>query len=250
MFKRERSAQENSIVDVYFPDKGNTLSYFNDSFDLHKGDVVYVEGKMEGLKGCVQRLSYSFKIKLSDYKRVISVADTNVRGELYFAGSHFVSFDPEVIPYSKVLSWFKAPPDEYEVYVTGEDGGSFELEDLTGMGVGLSIGERGEQYYLEDRVVFLCLDGSRGRAIVKGTKAYELEFCYRSGEISGLVCDCPCTYTCKHAVAAMMQLRETLELIEKNYQDAFEHTGYFAAVTKAALFRHVINGKEEGSIRL
>ena len=77
-----------------------TLSYYNDLFDLKVGDIVFVEGKLEGLCGRVVDVTYNFKIKLSDYKRVISVADTEVRGEFFFAGSHFITFDPTVLPYA------------------------------------------------------------------------------------------------------------------------------------------------------
>ena len=55
-----------------------TLSYYNDLFDLHRGDLVFVVGKLEGLRGIVVDVSYNFKIKLSDYKRVIAVADTTL----------------------------------------------------------------------------------------------------------------------------------------------------------------------------
>ena len=48
----------------------------------------------------------------------------------------------------------------------------------------------------------------------------------------------------------MLQLRETLELIDKHYADKYEQTGYFAAITKAALFSFVIDGKETGRITL
>lgn len=78
-----------------------TLSYYNDAFDLHRGDIVYVDGKLEGLRGQVVDVTYSFKIKLSDYKRVISVADATVKGEFHFAGSHFVTFDQGVLPYGR-----------------------------------------------------------------------------------------------------------------------------------------------------
>ena len=67
-----------SVVDVFFPDRHLTCSYYNDMFDLKRGDIVYVDGKVEGLRGRVVNVSYTFKIKLSDYKRVIGVADTDV----------------------------------------------------------------------------------------------------------------------------------------------------------------------------
>ena len=46
----------------------------------------------------------------------------------------------------------------------------------------------------------------------------------------------------------MMQLRETLELIEKHYADL--HHGYFAAVVKGDLFRFAIDSREIGSFML
>ena len=70
-----------SVVRVHFPARNMNLSYYNDAFDLKCGDIVFVEGKLEGLRGRVVDVAYNFKIKLSDYKKVISVADTNVRGE-------------------------------------------------------------------------------------------------------------------------------------------------------------------------
>ena len=105
-------APRKSVVCVYFPSRNMKLSYYNDSFDLKRGDLVFVEGKLEGLRGRVVDVTYNFKIKLSDYKRVISVADTNVRGEFFFAGSHFVTFDRSTLPYDKVVTWFKAPEKE------------------------------------------------------------------------------------------------------------------------------------------
>lgn len=47
-------------------------AYYNDSFDLKVGDFVYVEGKLEGYRGQVTEVNYSFKIKPSDYKKVIA----------------------------------------------------------------------------------------------------------------------------------------------------------------------------------
>ncbi len=57
-----------------------TLAYYNDRFDLHCGDLVYVDGKLEGKRGRVVDVNYNFRINLADYKRVIGVADTNVSG--------------------------------------------------------------------------------------------------------------------------------------------------------------------------
>lgn len=239
-----------SVVQVRFPGKGAPLAYYNDSFDLHPGDRVFVEGKMEGIQGRVMDVSYHFKIKLSEYKRVIAVADTEVTGELFMAGSHFVAFDPAVLPYEKVLSWFKAPAAEEAEYVTGTEGETFSLDDLSGMKITAEVAQRGHDYYLDNRVRYLCISGTHGRAIVEGSRIYEVEFRYREGQISGLICDCPCTYSCKHEFAVMLQLRETLELIRKHYPGMLEESGYFGAVYKPTLYLYAIDGKEKGRLVL
>ena len=74
----------------------------------------------------------------------------------------------------------------------------------------------------------------------------EVEFAFADGEISRLVCSCFCGYNCKHALAAMLQLKETLTIIEKQYAAEYEQTGYFAAVHKGTLFQFAIDGKDTG----
>ena len=72
-----------------------SLAYYNDQFDLKPCDRVYVDGKLEGQLGIVTAVNYNFKIKLSEYKRVIALVKTDVHGKFYMAGSHFVTFDPQ-----------------------------------------------------------------------------------------------------------------------------------------------------------
>ena len=92
------SSPRRSVVQVYFPDQNTTLTYYNDQFDLRCGDLVYVEGKLEGVCGRITDVNYNFKIKVSDYKRVISVVNTSVNGQFFMAGSHFVTFDRKALP--------------------------------------------------------------------------------------------------------------------------------------------------------
>ena len=176
MQKEFKANAKKSVVDVYFPDRHLTCSYYNDMFDLKRGDIVYVDGKLEGLRGRVTNVNYTFKIKLSDYKRVIGVADTDVIGEFHLAGSHFITTDGGALPFEQIITWFKAP------------------------------------YFMENRVAYIELDHGKGRAIVTGTKPYEVEFNFANGDISGLVCNCYCTGACKHEFAVMLQLKETLDL--------------------------------------
>ena len=65
--------------------------------------MVFVDGKLEGLIGVVEEVSLSFKIRISDYKRVIGKADTSVCGELFFGENTFIAFDRSIIPYEKLF---------------------------------------------------------------------------------------------------------------------------------------------------
>lgn len=104
MAPQQTIAPRKSVVGVHFPDRGMTLAYYNDQFDLRRGDIVLVDGKLEGLRGRVVDVNYNFKINISEYKRVISVANTEVHGQFHTVGSHFVTFNPTVLPESKVAS--------------------------------------------------------------------------------------------------------------------------------------------------
>ena len=59
-------APRKSVVQVYFAERNMKLAYYNDQFDLKCGDLVYVDGKLEGMLGRVTEVSYNFKIKVSD----------------------------------------------------------------------------------------------------------------------------------------------------------------------------------------
>jgi hypothetical protein len=245
---QEPTVPVKSLVQVYFPERNQTLTYFNDQFDLKRGNFVFVDGKLEGIRGIVREVNKNFKIKVADYKKVISVADTDVSGQMHMAGSHFVSFDSSVLPYEKIRTWYLPPIKEEDVYETGNDDTAFALDKLGDMQVSQVIWERGREYYMDNHVRYICVDTGHGRAIVEGEYAYEVEFDFSNGMISNLVCSCPCGYNCKHEVAAMMQLKETLELIEKHYPDL--HNGYFAAIVKSDLFRFAIDNREKGTFTL
>lgn len=77
----KQAAPRRSVVQVYFPARHRTLAYYNDRFDLRQGDLVFVDGKLEGKQGRVEEASYNFGIRLSDYQRVIAVAE---RGHDYY----------------------------------------------------------------------------------------------------------------------------------------------------------------------
>ncbi|MBQ9988403.1 MAG: hypothetical protein IJP30_01510 [Clostridia bacterium] len=236
-----------SLVRVSFLLENAELNYYNDQFDLHEGDIVYVEGKYAGTPGRVTKVFYSFKIRRSEYKRVIFVADTEVHGRFYMAGSHFVTLDPHALPIEKVITWFRPPIEEDETYITVTDDRTIDLLTLEGLVVSPKVLERGVSYYKENLVKYLCIDGNTGTAIVEGSNPYEVEFVYENGTVKQLVCNCLCIETCKHEVAALMQLRETLAWLNK--QNLTE-TDYFATVFEPLLIEKCLAGKREGMIEL
>lgn len=240
-----------SVVQVYFDDRDMTLAYYNDMFDLKRGDIVYVDGKLEGLRGRVVSVNYNFKIKVSDYQKVIAVADTAIKGELYMAGSHFISFDCDVIPREKIARWFLAPVKAEDEYASGNDGTAFSLHHLQDMNLRSVTAERGQQYYQGNKVRYLCVDNEKGYAIVEGGKAYEVEFEYDACEdiITKLTCSCYCDSHCKHEFAVMLQLQDIMRRINEHYNEEYDRNRYFAALGNEVMYCYVL-GKESGSIRL
>ena len=240
-----------SLVQVKFSSKNIPLTYYNDKFNLKKGDLVYVEGKLEGKIGTVVEVEYNFKIKLSEYKRVIAVVDTEVHGQLFMAGSHFVTFNPTTLPKEQIATWFKTPDATEEEYVTNfGDDTSFSLSNLQEFQISHEIADRGFDYYCEGRVRYLKIEGTKGYAIVEGTESYEVEFTYDDGQISHIICGCPCGYHCKHEFATLLQLREIFDHIEKHYFKQYDESKYFSAINKVALFKFAVDNRENGSITI
>ena len=61
-----------SLVQVKFPSMSKPLTYYNGSFDLKVGDIVYVDGKLEGQRGTVVDIEYNFKIKIHQFQTVVA----------------------------------------------------------------------------------------------------------------------------------------------------------------------------------
>lgn len=55
---KQPAAPRKSLVEVFFSGRNMTLTYYNNQFDLHSGDMVYVDGKLEGLLGRVVEVTY------------------------------------------------------------------------------------------------------------------------------------------------------------------------------------------------
>ena len=79
---------------------------------------------------------------------------------------------------------------------------------------------------------------------------WEKTLAYYNDLISKLVCDCFCSYPCKHEFAAMLHLRETLDFVQKQYAKEYAQTGCFTAICKETLFAFAVDGKQCGSFTL
>ncbi len=228
-----------SIVQVYFQSRDRSWPYYNDQFDLKLGDSVYVDGKLEGKLGKVININYSFRIKLSDYKKVIAQVDTGVEGEFHFVGAHAVTFDKNAINYSKIINWFKAPENE-EDYVSGDDDScSFPLDDLSSVNFSQSAVSAGHEYFIGNSVIYVEINGSHGHALVDGNDLHEVEFDYSDGEISNMKCSCYCIGACKHQFAVILQLREIVDYINENHYN--QYNDYFAAMSKVRLVQNALD---------
>ncbi len=255
------SEPRRSLVSIYFPQRSMNLTYYNDKFDLHVGDLVYVDGKLEGMRGRVTEVNYTFKIKLSDYKRVIALVDTEVHGKFLSVGSYFVTFDPGALAKDKVRLWYLSPDSADAEYVSSSDENSYfflnSLDDndtfpvLKKLGISRAAADRGYDYYIEDRVRYICLEHGRGYAIVQGSKPYEVEFSYDCNwNISALTCSCYCNGGCKHEFAAMLQLCRTLRDLASELPCKDELLEHFAAIVNTDLFDNSIVGKDSSHFTL
>ncbi len=99
-----------SVVNVLFED-GRTFPYYNDTFDLKKGDVVYVDGKLAGKRGTVTDVTTKFKVDLEYYKRVLSKLDFDFHGEFLKMDHLMVSFSENALPFGQAKGCF-FPPKE------------------------------------------------------------------------------------------------------------------------------------------
>ncbi|MGN1443091.1 MAG: SWIM zinc finger domain-containing protein [Acutalibacteraceae bacterium] len=239
-----------SVVNVFFSSRNLVLPYYNDQFDLQKGDYVYVSGKLSGQLGMVTEVTYCFKIRLSDYERVIAVADTKIKGEFYGVGSDFITFDSSALPYKKVLSWLKPPALFPEEYVQGSETRSFCLDDLSSMKADGRTVERARDCLADGKIKYVSVCGKHGRAIAVGREVYEIELKIDNGMISDLFCSCYHTDYCCHSVAAVFRLREILDIIENDYRTEYEKNGCFCVVDKNLFLRFSVGYKEKNKIVL
>ena len=219
-----------SLVQVRFSGYA-PLTYYNEKFDLHEGDLVYVSGRLKGRIGTVETVSTKFRIRKSDYEKVLHQLDMSIHGTYVPGGKDYmISTDSDAVSPEQFRSWVEEPPspDRKTWYIDSETGirtGYLETDQddeiITGEGYELSLHslesaedltdkilERAKAYRKENRVKYLSLQNGAGVSWVRGGDWYELQFNLSGDEITDLYCSCPYPGLCKHAIASLMVLRE------------------------------------------
>jgi len=101
------NAPVKSLARIRFPEKGCSYTYYNDRFDLRKGDLVFVSGKLAGVPGFVEAVNYKFKIDLADYELVIACPEIRISGSYTPVLDKMVSCDPHAVRPDTFRSWVR-----------------------------------------------------------------------------------------------------------------------------------------------
>ncbi len=223
------NAPVKSLARIRFPEKGGSYTYYNDRFDLRKGDLVFVSGKLAGVPGFVEAVNYKFKIDLADYELVIACPEIRISGSYIPVLDKMVSCDPHAVRPDTFRSWVRPPlPDGEEPpeFVTGE-GYGFELEHFTDDDdADPAILGRALDYCGKGLVRYLSVRDGGGTAFVEGTKWYEVNFRFSDGNVSDMYCECPYPGLCKHNLAVLFNLRELVGKLDREDFTAID-SGYF-----------------------
>ena len=199
-----------SLVSINFQRMSHALTYYNDQYDLKPGDRVFVTGKLEGEIGIVESVTTKFRIRISDYQRVISIAQTPISGSYVPKGDMMLSYDTDALSPDDYRKWIlptmenKGDPDEEIVF---GDGYEVPLDDPTkAEGFDGTVFERAINYCRESRIGYISLHDGTGKAFVRGSHWYEIDFTIRDNMLAEAYCDCPFAGLCKHLLAVAVLL--------------------------------------------
>ena len=228
-----------SLVSVSFEEGGRTLTYYNDRFDLNIGDRVFVSGKLSGKVGYVESVTTKFRIRLSDYEKVLSVAQTPVLGTYENKGDMMCSYDADTVSPEDFRKWVLPPKDEAEdEEIIFGDGYEISMDDPTSAdGYDPSVMQRAVKYCQEGKIGYVSVRNGVGKAFVHGTKWYEIDFRLSGNVLREAYCDCPYPGLCKHLLAvivllSVMRMHRGLDLARdftmigsETFWNAVRHTG-------------------------
>ncbi len=201
-----------SLVTIRFPEDGRSFMYYNDRFDLEEGDRVFVSGKMAGSPGVVVNVTTKFRIRLSDYERVISKACSTIRGTYESVIGKMVSRDNEALTPEDFRSWVLPPRNaesgDEDAEAFAGDGFELILSELEeDEDVAEAVLERAADYCMKGKVGYIGVRGGAGTAYIHGTSWYEATFRLDGDKMTEMYCSCPYPGLCKHLLASAMTVR-------------------------------------------
>lgn len=200
-----------SIVKVYFPDDGRHFDYYNDKFDLKERDRVFVSGMLEGIPGVVVSVNTKFKIRPSDYQKVISKADLDFHGKFYSLDNKMITYDNSALPPKKFRTWVMPPVKEDDEIICGDGYEANVYNLMDNKDISPAVYDRATGILRRGNVIYINVCEGEVTAFVKGTHVYEINFNLNRAIASQIYCDCPYPGFCKHTVAVLMNLKEIFE---------------------------------------
>ena len=194
-----------SLVSISFDRMNHPLTYYNDQFDLKPGDRVFVTGKLEGEIGLVESVTTKFRVRISDYQKVISLAQTPIHGVYAPKGNMMLSYTADALMPEDFRKWV-LPPHEAEEQseddVVFGDGYEIPLEDpSTAEGVDPAVFDRAIDICRSGRIGYVSVRNGEGKAFIRGSRWYELDFTLNGSMIQEAYCECPYAGLCKHLLA-------------------------------------------------
>ncbi|MCI6360592.1 MAG: hypothetical protein MR773_01865 [Eubacterium coprostanoligenes] len=188
------------VVTVRF-ENGKEYPYFNDRFELEKGDKVFVDGKLFGKLGTVIDKTYQFKVSKSFYKYVINKLDFDVHSDFEPAFGFMIAKGNDIVDNDQFVSWFKPP-----FIPTDED--PIPEEYFIGEGYSQKIGEleidgdtiqEAVNILHDDALKGILVKDGVGVAVMKDSdKTHIIDFKINGDSITDMYCDCMDAYFCEH----------------------------------------------------
>lgn len=237
------------LAEICFDNAKETGTFIVEHMELYEGDLVYVTGPMQNKMGTVIDVIYHCKIRPSKYDRVVAKIDTNLYGEFIPLEYLWATFDRSCMDKDKMRLWFLSPLSDGEC-VDSSGFIPFALHNLDDFRISDIRAQRGESYYEEHRVVYICLDKGKGYAIVQGSEYYEVTFTCIDEKIHDIVCNCYCEGHCKYEYAVLLQLQDIIGHWLLDYNANYGESEYMAAVDKTVVWNMSVSRKYGEIIKL
>ena len=212
--KENENREAKRLVEIIFYN-GMCLTYLCDIENIEVGDIVTVEGKLEDEVGVVKTVKKSFKQPKFEMKWVESVLNRDITGDYFKIDEDMVSLN-STLTAEKFITMFARLKYKNNQAI-GEDEMDLDLARFEDNEVfdNELVKIRGKELFKANAVMFIFLQDGVGKAVVRGSEWYEIDFRCSAGHITYIVCDCPYFGECKHELALLYKLRDFCKKLAK-----------------------------------